>query len=105
MMMRLMPWMWRKLQGVAHTLPYDAAVMTEFKIPRGRFTSITTPTLVMNGSKTDQRLKDAARALAGLIPGARQQELAGQTHNVNPTVLTPATVDFLAGAVPASPSW
>ena len=27
-MMRLMPWIWRKLEAVAHTLPYDAAVMT-----------------------------------------------------------------------------
>src|SRR5204863_3296470 len=24
MMMRLMPWIWRKLEAVAHTLPYDA---------------------------------------------------------------------------------
>src|SRR5262249_54704918 len=24
MMMRLMPWVWRKLEAVAHTLPYDA---------------------------------------------------------------------------------
>ena len=40
-MMRLIPWIWRKLEAVAHTLPYDAAVMTEFRIPRARFTSQT----------------------------------------------------------------
>jgi pimeloyl-ACP methyl ester carboxylesterase len=96
-LMRLMPWVWRKLQAVAHTLPYDAAVMTEFRIPRARFASIVTPVLVMNGTKSDSRLKDAARAIAGVVPGARHGELAGQTHNVKPDVLAPAVVDFLTG--------
>src|SRR6267142_3707080 len=52
-LMRLMPWIWRKLEAVAHTLPYDAAVMTTFRIPRARFASIGVPALVMHGSKTD----------------------------------------------------
>ena len=65
-MMRLMPWVWRKLVAVAHTLPYDAAVMTEFRIPRERFASIGVPALVMNGSKTDPRLKEAAQGDRGL---------------------------------------
>ena len=51
--MRLMPWIWRKLEAVAHTLPYDAAVMTGFRIPRARLASIAVPVLVMNGTKTD----------------------------------------------------
>ena len=94
-LMRLMPWIWRKLAAVAHTLPYDAALMTGFRIPRTSFAFIRVPALVMNGSKTDQRLKDAARAIAAVIPGARHSELAGQTHNVKPDVLTPAVVEFL----------
>jgi pimeloyl-ACP methyl ester carboxylesterase len=93
--MRLMPWIWRRLDAVAHTLPYDAAVMTAFRIPRGRFASIGVPALVMNGSKTDPRLREAAQAIAAAISGARYRELAGQTHNVKPDVLTPAVVDFL----------
>jgi pimeloyl-ACP methyl ester carboxylesterase len=32
-MMKLMPWIWRKLAAVAHTLPYDAAVMSGFRVP------------------------------------------------------------------------
>ena len=95
-MMRLMPWIWRKLEAVAHTLPYDAALMTQFRIPRARFAAIRTPVLVMNGTKTDTRLKNAARSLADVIPGAQYRELAGQTHNVKPGVLAPAAVEFLA---------
>lgn len=30
-LMRLMPWIWRKLKAVAHTLPFDAAVMDGFQ--------------------------------------------------------------------------
>jgi pimeloyl-ACP methyl ester carboxylesterase len=94
-MMRLMLPVWRKLKAVAHTLPYDAAVMTAFRIPRARFASIGVPALVMNGTKTDPKLRKAAQALAGIIPAARYCELAGQTHNVKPDVLTPAVVEFL----------
>ena len=102
-MMRLMPWLWRKLEAVAHTLPYDAAVMTAFRIPRARFGSIRVPALVMNGSKTDPRLREAAQAIAESIPAAHYRELAGQTHNVKPEVLTPAVVEFFTAPV-AAPS-
>ena len=94
-MMRLMPWIWRQLEAVAHTLPYDAALMTQFRIPRTRFASIRTPVLVMNGTKSDTRLREVARSLADVIPGARYRELAGQTHNVKPGVLAPAAAEFL----------
>ena len=92
--MRLMPWIWRKLKAVAHTLPYDAAVMNQFTVPTARFASIRIPTLAMHGGKTDVRLQEAARAVAQTIPGAQHVTLAGQTHNVKPAVLTPAVVQF-----------
>jgi hypothetical protein len=97
-MMRLMPWIWRKLKAVAHTLPYDTAVMTGFRVPRARFASIARPALVLNGTKTDPRLKTAARVTAGVVPGARHDELPGQTHNVNPGVLADAARGFFLTA-------
>jgi len=96
-MMQLMPWIWRQMKAVAHTLPYDAAVMTEFKVPAARLGAIRVPTLVMNGSKTDARLQKATRLVADAIPGARHLVLAGQTHNVSPKVLAPEVAAFLAG--------
>lgn len=93
-MMRAMPWIWRKMEAVAHTLPYDAVVMSAFKVPTSRLASIRIPTLAMHGSKTDVRLQKAARAVADAVPGAQHRTLAGQTHNVKPTVLTPAIVEF-----------
>lgn len=94
-MMQLMPWVWSKLVAIAHTLPYDAAVMREFKVPAARLSAIGIPALVMNGSKTQPRLVEAARRTAGAIPGAAHRTLAGQTHQVSPAALTPAVVEFL----------
>ena len=95
-MMQLMPWIWRKMKAVAHTLPYDAAVMRGFRVPTERLASIKVPTLAMHGSKTDLRLQRATRAVADAVPGARRLSLAKQTHNVSPAVLAPALVEFLA---------
>jgi pimeloyl-ACP methyl ester carboxylesterase len=100
--MRLMPWIWRKLAAVAHTLPYDAALMNGFTVPAARFASIKTPALVMHGSKTDARLQKAARAVADAVPGAFHRTLPGQTHNVKPAVLVPAIVEFLTA--PGAPA-
>jgi pimeloyl-ACP methyl ester carboxylesterase len=101
-MMRAMPWIWRKLVDVAHTLPYDAAVMTGFRVPRARFAAIAAPTLVMHGSKTPARLKHAAHATRDAIPGAVHSELAGQSHNVKPGVLAPAVISFLTAVMAAA---
>jgi pimeloyl-ACP methyl ester carboxylesterase len=103
-LLRLMPWIWRKLEAAAPTLPYDAAVMSGFRIPRARFASIRIPSLVMNGSKTDARLKNAARAVARTVPFAEHRELAGQTHNVDARVLAAAALAFLAVSDSAAPA-
>jgi pimeloyl-ACP methyl ester carboxylesterase len=84
--------------------PCDAALMTGFRIPRSSFAFIRVPALVMNGAKTDARLKEAARAIAQAIPGAQHNELAGQTHNVKPAVLTPAVAAFLTASIATIPS-
>jgi pimeloyl-ACP methyl ester carboxylesterase len=93
-MMQLMPWVWPKMKAVAHTLPYDAEVMTGFKVPRERLAAIRIPTLVMHGSKTDVRIQKAAKAVAEAVPQAQHRILAGQTHNVAPAVLAAAVVEF-----------
>jgi pimeloyl-ACP methyl ester carboxylesterase len=94
-MMRLMPGVWKKLKAVAHTLPYDSAVMGDFSVPTQTFSGIKVPTLLSNGSKTEDRLKFAVNACAKAVPNAQYRELKGQNHNVNPEVLAPVAIDFL----------
>jgi pimeloyl-ACP methyl ester carboxylesterase len=93
-MMRLMPGVWKKLEAVAHTLPYDANIMGDFTVPKTRLASVQVPSLIMYGGKTDAKLKKAAETVADVVPRALRRTLAGQTHNVAPKVLTPAVVEF-----------
>lgn len=93
-LMQSMPWVWSKLKAVAHTLPYDVAVMNGFAIPRARFAAIAVPTLAMHGEKTPPPLQRAARAVADAVPHAFHRALPGQGHNVNLKVLAPVVMEF-----------
>jgi pimeloyl-ACP methyl ester carboxylesterase len=95
-LMQWMPGVWSKMKAVAHTLPYDAAVMSRFVVPTERLRSIRTPALVLHGGKTDARLQKAADAVAGAIPNAQHRTLAGQTHNVDAKVLARVLVESWA---------
>jgi len=94
-MMRMMFWIWPKLCAVAHTLPYDAAVMGDFIAPTQRLGSIRVPVMVGFGGKTTDELKVAARAVAGAIPGATSHEFAGQNHAIGANALAPPASAFL----------
>lgn len=91
---RLMP-MWRKMKSVAPSLPYDSAVMGDFQLPAARAAAIRVPTLVLDGEKTWPMLRDAARALAAAIPGARARSLPKQTHNVSARAIAPVLAAFI----------
>jgi pimeloyl-ACP methyl ester carboxylesterase len=96
-LMRLMP-VWSKLTAIAHTLPYDIAIVGPFQrgepLPTTRWTGATMPTLVMDGGKSPAWMRNATRALAGVLPNAIYRTLDGQTHMVKPKALTPPLVEF-----------
>jgi pimeloyl-ACP methyl ester carboxylesterase len=92
----LMRGVWRKLKAVAHTLPYDAAIMGNWEVPVGRLSNMRVSTLAMHGGKTPTRLRTAVEALVKVLPNVRHQELQGQTHNVSPAVLVPVLKEFFA---------
>lgn len=94
--MRLVP-MWSKLERVAHTLPYDAAVMGDGSVPAERAAGVRVPTLVMAGARSPAPLRQAARAVADAVPGARHRLLEGQGHNVSPRAVAPVLVEHFAG--------
>lgn len=95
-LMRVLP-VWRKLKAVAHTLPYDAAVLGDFSLPRGRAAVVTVPTLVIGGEKSSAELRAAASATAEAVPGAQLRMLKGQTHDVSAKVVAPVLVEFFGG--------
>jgi len=93
--MRVLP-VWPKLKAVAHTLPYDAAVLGDFSLPGDRAASVPVPTIVIGGEKSPIELRSAVSDLADAIPNAKRQMLKGQTHNVSVKVLAPVLVEFFA---------
>jgi pimeloyl-ACP methyl ester carboxylesterase len=97
MMMRLMP-VWKKLRGVAHTLPHDYAIVLEHQkgqpLPAGYYSDITVPTLVIAGGKSPAYLKNAQAAVAGALAQGTLRELPGQTHMVRGKPTVPALQEF-----------
>ncbi|MGW4485691.1 alpha/beta fold hydrolase [Amycolatopsis sp. NPDC004368] len=96
-MMRLMP-AWPKLKGVAHTLPYDTAIMDGHQagrpLPEGRWSGIAAPSLVVDGGKSPGWMRAGVAQLAQTLPGATYRTLPGQTHLVKASVLAPVLADF-----------
>jgi pimeloyl-ACP methyl ester carboxylesterase len=93
--------MWAGMEKLAHTLPYDGAVMGDTQagkpLPEKRWASVTAPTLVMDGERSDAFLRNAAKALAKIIPNAKHRTLEGQDHSVAfmaPQALVPVLVEF-----------
>ena len=95
--MRFTPF-WSKLKAVAHTLPYDWAVMGDTMsgrpLSREEWSSVTAPTLVMAGEKSPAQLRKAAEAIAEVLPHATHRVVAGQSHNVSMKALAPVLKTF-----------
>ncbi|CCH27948.1 alpha/beta hydrolase [Actinosynnema sp. NPDC047251] len=97
-LMQVMP-MWKKLKGVAHTLPNDLAVVGEHQRgvapPADRWSGAKAPGLVIAGGKSPAWMRNAQQVLASALPDGRLTVLDGQTHMVKADVTAPVLVDFL----------
>ncbi|WP_328607786.1 alpha/beta hydrolase [Amycolatopsis sp. NBC_00345] len=98
-MMRLMPGVWKRLTAVAHTLPYDLALLDGHfagePLLAGEFAGVKAPTLVLDGGKSAAGLRQAAQDLADVLPDGHRRTLAGQNHNVSMKVMAPVVREFL----------
>jgi pimeloyl-ACP methyl ester carboxylesterase len=72
-LMPLLP-VWSKLKAVAHTLPYDFAIVGDCQadepLPATRWESVAMPTLVVVGGKSPAWFHHGAQALADALPNA-----------------------------------
>lgn len=85
---------WKIAMGVAHTLPYDAAIMGDCAIPTEKASNIEIPVLVSGGEKTNPQSQQAVKALAAIMPGSTLKILEGQDHQMDMKVLAPVLTDF-----------
>jgi pimeloyl-ACP methyl ester carboxylesterase len=99
-LMRLMP-VWSKLKAVAHTIPYDGAIVQDNQrgnpLPATRWTSVTVPTLIMDGGNSPEWMRHANRSLANVLPNAQYLTLERQTHMVKAEAHAPTLVEFFKG--------
>jgi pimeloyl-ACP methyl ester carboxylesterase len=95
--------MWASMEKLAHTLPYDGAVMGDTQsgkpLPADRWKSATMPALLLSGGASPPWLQAGARSLAALLPDAEHRTLAGLDHSaavMKPQELAPVLAEFLA---------
>lgn len=86
--MRLFPF-WKDLRAVAHTLPYDAAVMAGFDFPKARLARLKVPVVAIAGEKTTPTLKRAVAEVAATVPGAKHEVAPKMSHAVDAKRLAP----------------
>ncbi|MEQ1770511.1 MAG: alpha/beta hydrolase [Devosia sp.] len=92
--------MFKKMAPVGPTLPYDTAFVYPFwtykPLPANRWPNVTVPVLTMGGSKSDEWMQNAQKAIAANLPNARHETLQGQNHMVAATAIAPRIKEFLA---------
>jgi len=91
--MQLMP-MFKKLKAVAHTLPYDTAVMGDFTVPEEMISRISVPALVAGGGKSPENLRAAVARVASVLSNGTLRMLEGETHNVKAEKLAPVLTEY-----------
>lgn len=97
--MQLMRSVWRKLTGIAHTLPYDLAIVGPYQhgkpLPAGKWQDIRAKTLVADGGKSPAWMRNSQQALARNLH-AEYRTIAGQTHMVKADAQAPVIKEFFA---------
>ena len=90
---------WPGMEAVAHTLPYDARIMADTMggdpAPLRQWATVTTPTIVIDGSKSPPMFKSGADAIAVVLPYAERTTLADQDHGPAAAILAPVLIEFL----------
>ena len=91
---------WPGFEAVAHTLPYDAALMEgtldNRPLSTDRWSAVTIPVFIGNGGASSRQMQSAADALAELLPNTRRATFEGQEHGIDPAVLAPALAEFFS---------
>lgn len=101
--MRLMP-SWSKSKAVAHTLPYDLAIMSDTQqgkpLSKSRWVAASMHTLVLTGGKSETFFHKAGDTLAEVLPNAKHKILKDQDHGsavMSPNVIASEMIQFFKG--------
>ena len=89
---------WPALEAIAPTMAYDhAALLGPYgTVPTDRVAGLDHPTLLISGGASYPFMRETALTLAAAMPNASALVLEGQTHEIDPAVLTPVLSHFFA---------
>ncbi|WP_168118968.1 alpha/beta hydrolase [Paenibacillus sp. HB172176] len=99
-LLRMMPKVWSNLIAVAHTLPYDAALLDGFMagkpLAKKDWTAVKMPTLVLEGRESPAGLRHATGHLAEILPNASllSRKGLGHTKRLNAEAISQALIPF-----------
>ncbi|WP_449600041.1 alpha/beta fold hydrolase [Paenibacillus sp. Marseille-Q9583] len=102
-LMRLMPSVWSNLMAVAHTLPYDAVLLDGYMdgkpLPATLWSTVTIPTLVLEGTESPVGLRHGAQAIAKVLPNAKllSKKGLGHTKKLNTRIISTELTAFFMG--------
>ena len=68
---------WAGLESVAHTMPYDLALMGDTTLLSERAPTVAVPTLVLDGGASEPWGRRSADAVAAAVPGAERRDPRG----------------------------
>jgi pimeloyl-ACP methyl ester carboxylesterase len=93
---RAQPW-WPALEANVHPV-YDATItapyLTGRPLPTRPWSTVTMPTLVLDGEVSPPFLRDGAKALVTLLPNATGEAFPGQGHAAPPALVARALTKF-----------
>jgi pimeloyl-ACP methyl ester carboxylesterase len=89
---------WAVMEGVAHTLAYDNAVMGDGMVPVELAKTACMPTLILVGDQSEAYKREVADILAEVMPQASRRTLEGQTTLAPPEVVAPVLVELFQRA-------
>ncbi|HWF20980.1 MAG TPA: alpha/beta hydrolase [Acidimicrobiales bacterium] len=89
--------LWSRFEALAHTLPYDLAILGDQHIPAEQLATLDVPTLVLSGAESPRWARDAVEAVAAAVPNSQHLVLEGQTHNAADDALAPVLTSFFLG--------
>jgi pimeloyl-ACP methyl ester carboxylesterase len=96
--MQFMP-MWKNLKAIAPTLAYDTALTAPLQqsqpLSKSRWSGIAAPAMIVGGTKSDNWMRNAQKAIAAVLPNASHAELEGQNHMVKPEAIAPMITEFM----------
>lgn len=86
------------LEKIAHTLVYESTILGP--LPTGLAASVQVPTLVIDGEKSPEVMRQAAQSLVKAVPDGRYRTLKDQGHDIVPDVVAPVLEEFCLAQSP-----